>query len=234
MPKTDDSILDDSLCISTRLAISVQSMGLKPGNVVLSLGVVSFNLFEELGNLHVVFNMAEQLKAGLTLDPDTLAWWAETDPDTLLQLIIQTNAEKATLHNTLGRMVHFARDQGCRKSTDIWVYRSSFVFPILKRLCEAAGAEWAFHHNAEQDYGTLKKYNGRDNADYWGEAERLFPYNNDALMSARRVAFLTRRILVDSQFNLRDQEVIEDYIESLKGDDAKKTITNGKPKGNRT
>ena len=103
MPKTDDSILDDSLCISTRLAISVQSMGLKPGNVVLSLGVVSFNLFEELGNLHVVFNMAEQLKAGLTLDPDTLAWWAETDPDTLLQLIIQTNAEKEILDRTIIR-----------------------------------------------------------------------------------------------------------------------------------
>ncbi len=66
-----------------RCMMDLETLGLKPGCVVLAIGAVMFD--EVTGKLgetfYVTINQQSCLDAGLTIDPETMAWWKKQSPD---------------------------------------------------------------------------------------------------------------------------------------------------------
>lgn len=63
--------------------IDLETLGLKPGVVVLTLGAVAFDVehgvLEEFGEVHVRLDADHQHSVGLKTDPDTALWWLSKD-----------------------------------------------------------------------------------------------------------------------------------------------------------
>lgn len=55
--------------------VDIETLGLTPGSVILSIGAV---LFDETGigdDFHIFIDIKDSVENGLAIDPDTLKWW---------------------------------------------------------------------------------------------------------------------------------------------------------------
>lgn len=60
------------------IMIDLETLGKTPDAVVLSIGACAFDLFKgviEPIRFHAVLNIEDQIRAGRTVDGDTLTWW---------------------------------------------------------------------------------------------------------------------------------------------------------------
>lgn len=63
--------------MNKNVMIDLETLGLKPGSVVLSLGAVEFNPHGDTLGRQVEYHisLADSLSCGFTVDPGTLLWW---------------------------------------------------------------------------------------------------------------------------------------------------------------
>jgi len=64
-----------------RIMVDLETLGLQPSAVVLSIGLVQFNEKEILDNLHVKLAIDPQIEAGRSIDGSTLDWWMNQEPN---------------------------------------------------------------------------------------------------------------------------------------------------------
>lgn len=63
--------------------IDIETLGTKPGSVILSIGAVGFDRVSgEISPLqfHQTISVASCLRLGATVDPDTIRWWGDQSP----------------------------------------------------------------------------------------------------------------------------------------------------------
>lgn len=132
-----------SLHENTVSVFDIETLDTNPSGVVLSLGVVFFDLgkvqpFEELvaQGTNIYFNQEEQIAVGRTKSQDTLDWWAQQGEEAALCLDNPNKTTCTDLYvalNDLYRQIGFQPD---RKNTR-WFSRGYFDIAFMDSFCRS-------------------------------------------------------------------------------------------------
>lgn len=136
----------DSVSQTRHLMVDIETLGTEPGCAILSVGSVQFTLADGLGyQFHERVDPVSCEEAGLSLDADTVQWWATQEN------VSDVLAGGDDLEPVL---TEFAR--GAEECDVVWANSPSFDLAILQAAGEAVGVEmpWAFYE--ERDFRTLK------------------------------------------------------------------------------
>lgn len=119
--------------------IDLETLGTRPGCVVLSIGAVAFDRQSgQLGpEFYIVVNRRSCVQKGLLEDPSTMAWWAKQSPDA--QKVLR-DAETAPngLGGALVQFTAFLEKFG-KKNLNPWGCGSDFDIAILAHCYHVVG-----------------------------------------------------------------------------------------------
>jgi hypothetical protein len=132
--------------------LDLETLGTVPGSVIISIGAVCFDpASRALGaEFYTVVSVASCREAGLTLDPDTIAWWGDQGADAKTVLDIASTAGQ-TLTDALKAFAVFL-PAGAR----VWGNGSDFDNALIASACRAVSLPlpWKFWNS--RCYRTLK------------------------------------------------------------------------------
>lgn len=160
----------------TNLMLDIETLGTEPNSVILSIGAA---LFDEKGvhhSKHWVLSSLAQIRAGRTVDPETLMWWDKQSPEAR-EVITQASQSSKTVSNDLGEFIVWVKDRVDPEKVLVWSNGASFDVVLIESLARQLGlvVPWNFrnircyrtarallpintqaqragvHHNAEHD-----------------------------------------------------------------------------------
>ena len=137
--------------------LDLETLGTKPGCVILSIGAVCFDQNTGLGDtFYAEIHGKSCLEAGLTVDPDTADWWEAREPEAKKLLERCGNAKTST---SLGMSLFMFRAWFLDKGQDtlVWGNGADFDLPILAsayQRCGFGGPPWLPYNG--RCYRTLK------------------------------------------------------------------------------
>ena len=125
--------------MNKHIMLDLETYGTAPGSVLRSIGAVVFNR-DELGE-EFYCNIGKQscLDAGLTVDPNTEAWWAQQERSVEDALAVNPQPLKITAN---GFHAWFMAQGG----THVWCQGASFDEPLWSAACRTVGigVPWKF------------------------------------------------------------------------------------------
>lgn len=135
--------------------VDLETLGTRAGCSILSIGAVFFDVEHGLGSeLYTVVRRDSCLDAGLTEDPDTLAWWRRQSPEAQEVLACAGNETVAyTLTNALEEFRQFIK---LSTSVKVWGNGADFDNPILVAAYHAVNARQAWAAFNGRCYRTIK------------------------------------------------------------------------------
>lgn len=123
----------------THIMLDIETLGTRPGAVILSVAFVRFS-----DEAHTTLNLdvAEQEALGLIKDVGTLQWWGTQSPEAWLAATANPVPVRAALEH-LSAWLQWAAPAG---DALIWCHGATFDCPLLEHLYRAAGlpVPWAF------------------------------------------------------------------------------------------
>lgn len=143
-----------------RNMLDFETLGRRPGCVVLSLGAVFFSstAAEPLGpTFYSVVSVEDQKTYDeLHVDPDTVAWWSKQDEAARAGVAGAYATEAPPLAEVLKRFSAYLLADRDKRSVQLWGNGADFDNAILSTLYAVAGVEqpWEFYNN--RCYRTLK------------------------------------------------------------------------------
>lgn len=136
--------------------VDLETLGRGPGCVVLSIGAVAFGP-DGVGAdlLYAVVNRASCLAHGLTVDPDTEAWWSRQSENARQVLARADGETSSSLPDALDGFTAFLSQYDIEK-VRVWGNGADFDNAILQSCYRAVGrdAPWQFWNN--RCFRTLK------------------------------------------------------------------------------
>ena len=134
------------------LMIDIETLGTKPGCVILSIAVVPFATPVKEQTFYEKIDPRSCAKVGLVSDPATIAWWNKQDQ------AIKAEAMSGTkpLHETLLNLTAYLMQLGKPNDIAVWGNGASFDVPLLEAAYEACNLTpyWKYYNSA--CYRTLK------------------------------------------------------------------------------
>ncbi len=106
--------------------IDIETLGVDPGCVVLTIGGIKFNPYsnaEPHDGLYIRCNVDEQTELGRTVDENTLAWWNKQDPKIKDEAL--SDNDRLNLNEVLKQINKF-----CVGLDYIWCQGPTFDFTI--------------------------------------------------------------------------------------------------------
>jgi len=141
----------------TELMLDIETLGTKPGCVVLSIGAVAFDKdsFEGIGDMHVVVDQMQQKMMGLTEDSSTVKWWKSQSPEAWQS----ATDGPVSVKDALAELSQFYAKHNPRAT---WTQGNNFDPPILEHLYGAVkiAPPWKFW--AVRDTRTFYDVHGFD------------------------------------------------------------------------
>jgi len=128
--------------------LDIETLGTKPGCVVLSIGACIFDRLGTAGTFYKTLPIQEQLDKGLKIEEGTLLWWLKQDKDT------RDEAFKGTRFGVADVLREF--NTFCLDVDTVWGNGSNFDQPILKAVYDKAESRWPFKFYKELCFRTLK------------------------------------------------------------------------------
>lgn len=140
--------------------IDLETLGTKPGAVILSIGAVAFDPDTgRVGGLghqfHKIISLPSALKVGLKVEADTVKWWARQSPEaqrTLWAALSNGHDIRATLDNFAGWLKAISDGREVR----VWGNGATFDNIILEAAYQACGLERPWGDYADRCFRTLK------------------------------------------------------------------------------
>ena len=119
------------------IMVDLETLGTKPGSVILSIGVVAFDRItgKVLDEFHSILSQTDQAALGMTVDVNTLEWWSQQSEEAqkLLEEASQDTAPRAnTVLHDLERFVN--RATSGRELQAVWAQGQDFDFSLLAEL----------------------------------------------------------------------------------------------------
>lgn len=132
--------------------IDIETLGTKPGCVILSIAVVPFATLVQEQPFYMKIDPRDCARNGLLSDPATVAWWNKQDQE------IKSEAMSGTepLHKTLLSLTAYLMQFGKPNDIRVWGNGASFDVPILEAAYAACNLTpyWKYYNSA--CYRTLK------------------------------------------------------------------------------
>lgn len=137
------------------LMIDIETLGVKPGCVVLSIGAVEFDS-NGLGEMfYDIIEPETCTDWGLVIEPRTTMWWMD-QPEAARKAL--TNAKRSPLDAVLKDFIAKFRWRGKK----VWANGAAFDFPILEAAFQAVGLKQPWEYWGMNCYRTLKNLVPRD------------------------------------------------------------------------
>jgi hypothetical protein len=172
--------------MNTKVMMDIETLGVKPGYVVTSVGVVvSVPEEPDFYQLRMVLPVADQLRLGLKIDADTLAWCLEREEPT--RALRASLAVQKNLTGLMEELRDWLRVWLVKPGAELWANGPDFDLRLLEVLFERTRVEvpWKYYQARcfrtwRTDKGLEKPANGHDALDdarrqldmlVWGKVE---------------------------------------------------------------
>lgn len=139
------------------IMFDLETLGVEPGSIVLSIGAVLFDQKGIHDEFEVHIDPVDSERYGLIAQASTVMWWLEQS-DAARQAII--SPQKTPLDEALTRL---DKAFDWKKVTNVWCNGASFDFPILNHAYKVLGrgrGPWPFW--SEMDMRTIKNLVPKD------------------------------------------------------------------------
>ncbi len=168
--------------------LDIETLGVTPGSVVLSIGAVEFDQ-SNLGDVfHMGISVQDSTINGLHVDAGTAVWWLGQDQDA--QAAILKMLEGALpLDQVLDKFAKSFKDWGKKK---LWCNGASFDIPILVAAHKAVGKIQPWKYYNEMDMRTVKAGVGKK---VWDENKEAPTVAHDGLADAISQARTLQKVL---------------------------------------
>lgn len=150
------------------ISIDIETLGLTPGSVVLSVGAVVFNPAaseitptQDFSNIyHFSLPAGPQVLKGRSIDPDTVRWWTAQSPDVYRAAF--EDGVQPNIYDALHGLSHWLQGGLPAQSKDVvlWANPVTFDIPVLISLFEDFEVKWPIHHMRQLDGSTLQALTG--------------------------------------------------------------------------
>jgi len=135
-----------------QVMIDLETLGTKPGCVVLEVGAVCFEFgSSERSEFQRSFGIVDQMQTyGLKSDPETVKWWSHPERAPLL-LAMEEEPHALTFRDGLAELGFWIAGQG-GVAPGIWANSPSFDCSILKEGYERVKLPlpWKYHQERDQ------------------------------------------------------------------------------------
>jgi hypothetical protein len=138
--------------------LDLETLGTKPGSVVLSAGAVEFSAELGLGRrFYRVISIEDSMRAGLTTDNNTIQWWEKQSDEARLVLADARDIEVAM------PLIDFCHDFANWLPGDspheryLWGNGANFDNVLLDAVYDAAGFARPVTYNRNMCYRTLRR-----------------------------------------------------------------------------
>lgn len=133
------------------IMLDLETLGTKPGCVILQLAAVEFEGDAILALFDVKIDIKSCLEAGLYIDTETLKWWSQQE--NIGSVMTGTESLREALEA-------FSRWVALCESGEIWANGASFDFPILAAAYEKVGLEQPWSFRDERCLRTVRALSG--------------------------------------------------------------------------
>jgi exodeoxyribonuclease VIII len=156
--------------MSKHIQLDLETLGVNPGCIVLSIGVVVFDFEntpggEEQGEFHCHLGMYEQQKVGLTFDPNTLKFWLDADDEARKAIVKGQKEELTTVYIALAQLNEFLENVCGQDLEDVdhldlkvWGNGANFDAPILREVYRRFGITCPWGWWNERCHRTIKNF----------------------------------------------------------------------------
>jgi len=124
------------------IMVDIESLGTQPGSVILSIGAVVFGKTGMGETFYRNINILSQLLAGLTTDPETIAWWAKQSGAARGSLF----PGQVSLFTALTDFTAFVKRDDC-----LWAKGPDFDMMMINEAYRALGTKpsWSFRNTRD-------------------------------------------------------------------------------------
>ena len=193
-----NALFAGEVSVPNHAMLDLETLGKKPGCIILSIGVVKFDPFKdnsltEIMDGQIFYAMPdrhEQQEAGLELDISTVDWWIKQG-DKAKEAFGKDQMPVAQVLDDL--------DAFLRGVKRVWCNGPSFDTPIIRELYNAFKREFQMPYYNDLDMRTMKMLAGGWNAKV-PEVDKLVAH--DALQDAIKQAVLIQRYMRMARTNL--------------------------------
>ena len=170
--------------------LDLETIGTKPGSVILSIGACVFNLPFVESEFYCTINREDSVANGMTIDPSTLDWWQKQSPDA--RKVLDDTAGVGCGYPLAAGLTAFQRwlsTLAPLKEIALWGNGSDFDNVLLAQAYAAAKMDYPIRYYNNRCFRTLKNLGFAVN-----EPERKGTFHN-ALDDAKHQAKWAELIL---------------------------------------
>jgi len=148
-----------------KVMLDIETLGLRPGSVVLSIGAVAFDetgILEEFNEVHARLETDIQHSVGLRVEPGTALWWMDQPKDAQEELLAMPEVPAVVALVKFSEWLHSVssetdEDTVMCKDIEIWCNGANFDGVLLREVYDALGVAvpWAWWN--ERCYRTERK-----------------------------------------------------------------------------
>ena len=135
------------------LMIDLETMGKTPDGVIVAIGAIPFDLFSGATGdpFYVKVDPDSCVEAGLTIDPDTVAWWERQSPEARAEWQGTPESPAYPLREALRMFL------GCYRHPELkpWGNGATFDITILESAHAAVGMRPPWNYRQPRDMRTL-------------------------------------------------------------------------------
>lgn len=144
------------------LMVDIETLGTKPGAVIISISAVQFDLATgKTGSKFSTFiSLTDSVERGLEINSDTVVWWLGQDKDSQNELLDGIMAGKGkTLATALMDFNSWTLNTfGGGKDFEIWGNSARFDLGLLSHAYDLIGLKPGWNHRNERDVRTLVSF----------------------------------------------------------------------------
>ena len=128
-----------------RCMIDIESLGIRPGSVVLSVGAVVFDKRGTETEMYRNISLEDSMSHGLEIESRTLKWWMEQGEEAKKCLDGDMSLEHAL--GGLETMID--------ETVEVWAKSPKVDLSLLESVYDAVGMEEPWHYSKTRDMRTL-------------------------------------------------------------------------------
>lgn len=142
----------------TNVMLDIETLGTKPGSVILSVGAVVFDeAFVGKETFHLIANTQTCIDAGLTIDDETLGWWERQSPTARQVLDAAENKNSMSIGELLCHFgIWLQNIEKDRKNLYVWGNGAAFDNVLIAEALRRCGLKPAWNYYNDRCYRTLK------------------------------------------------------------------------------
>ena len=191
-------ISNAKLMQAIHVVVDLETLGTRPGSVILQVGANAFCTHEALDshdNFAITLNKLDSLGFGFTTDKETEKWWSGQSEATRIGVFNGTASVAETLTAFDSYMERLQREAASKgKDLLIWGNSNDFDLGLLRAYYQHFGQEIPWNFRKERDFRTLKELFPAT----YNEAKRnlVNPSPHDAYCDAKWEAQVLEHILL--------------------------------------